>query len=68
MKLKSYILLTVTGALAAASASAQNLASGYFDDNYEYRYQLNPAMGNDDNGFVSMPGLGNLNVGTNGTV
>lgn len=59
-------------ALAAASTttgvSAQNLQSGYFDDNYLYRFQANPAFGNEGHGFVAMPGLGNLNLGTNGTV
>jgi len=47
--------------------TAQNLATGYFDDNYAYRFQLNPAFsGTGNHGFVSMPGLGNLNVGLNG--
>ncbi|MCM1452183.1 MAG: DUF5723 family protein [Clostridium sp.] len=58
-------------ALAAAlplAAGAQNLQSGYFDDNYLYRFQANPAFGNEGHGFVAMPGLGNLNLGTNGTL
>lgn len=54
-------------ATAAAGVSAQNLQSAYFDDNYLYRFQSNPAFGN-DGGFVAMPGLGNLNLGTNGTI
>lgn len=48
-------------------ATAQNTNSGYFLDNYIYRYQMNPAFGNSDN-FVSMPGLGNLNVAMQGNL
>ena len=66
--MKKYI---ITGALALAGlcvANAQtNTYSGYFLDNFLYRYQLNPALANDNN-FVSFPGLGNLSVGTQGTV
>lgn len=59
----------IASALACAPAiSAQNLLTGYFDDNYMYRFQSNPAFANEGNGFVSMPGLGNLNVATNGTI
>lgn len=50
----------------ATLASAQSTNSGYFLDNYTYRYQLNPAYGNSDS-FVSMPALGNLNVAMGGT-
>ena len=52
---------------AALCASAQNTNSGYFLDGYTYRYQMNPAIGN-DKGFVSMPGLGNLNVAVRGNL
>ncbi|MDE5694294.1 MAG: hypothetical protein K2I09_10335, partial [Duncaniella sp.] len=55
-------------AMLPVCASAQNLQSGYFDDNYLYRFQSNPAFGNEGHGFVAMPGLGNLNVGTSGTI
>lgn len=55
-------------ALLPASVAAQNLQSGYFDDNYLYRFQSNPAFGNEGHGFVAMPGLGNLNLTTNGTI
>ncbi|MDE6802569.1 MAG: hypothetical protein K2J06_07370 [Muribaculaceae bacterium] len=61
-------LISATLASIALGASAQNLQAGYFDDNYLYRYQANPAFGNDGNGFVAMPGLGNLNLTTNGTL
>lgn len=50
-----------------ASASAQYTNSGYFLENFTYGFQLNPAFGNDDN-FVSMPALGNLNLGMRGNL
>lgn len=60
--IKSIIAVAVWG-LASASA-AQNLNSGYFTDGYLYRHTLNPAFGNDQS-YVAMPALGNLNVGMN---
>ncbi len=70
--MKTFISKRIYGAalamlVAAAGASAQNLMSGYFDNNYLYRFQANPAMANERN-FVAMPGLGNLNLATNGTL
>lgn len=71
MKTTNMKKIILSGALAVAGiaiADAQtNTYSGYFLDNYLYRYQMNPALGNDNN-FVSMPGLGNLSIGTQGTV
>lgn len=67
MKFK-YILSGILGLASISVATAQtNTYSGYFLDNFLYRYQMNPAMGNDYD-FVSFPGLGNLSVGTQGTV
>ncbi|MDE5790458.1 MAG: hypothetical protein K2H96_04425 [Muribaculaceae bacterium] len=55
-------------AAAALPISAQKSTySGYFLDNYMYRFQMNPAFGNDQN-FVSMPGLGNINVSLSGNL
>lgn len=66
--IKKYI---ISGALVVSGFSlaiAQtNTYSGYFLDNFLYRYQMNPAMGNDKN-FVGFPGLGNISIGTQGTV
>ena len=64
-----YIRNIAFGGFLAATLSiqAQNTNSGYFLDGYTYRYQMNPAFANDKN-FVSMPGLGNLNVGVDGTL
>lgn len=52
---------------SAAIAGAQYTNSGYFLENYNYRYQLNPAYGNEHN-FVSIPAIGNLNLAMHGTV
>lgn len=64
---------TIKAALASAallttiSATAQQTYSGYFLDNYTYRFQMNPAFANEDN-FVSMPALGNLNLAMRGNL
>ena len=65
------IIKTMAVATAVASVSlwagAQNTNSGYFLDNYTYRYQLNPAFGNDSK-FVSIPALGGLNFAMRGNL
>ena len=63
---KFFTILAVIGG-TVSTLSAQNTYSGYFLDNYTYRFQMNPAFGNDDN-FVSMPGLGNVNVAIRGNL
>lgn len=50
-----------------AAAVAQNSFSGYFLDGYTYRFQMNPAFGNEKN-FVSMPLLGNMNISLNSDI
>ena len=54
--MKKIIRTLIFGGMVAAAmgATAQNTTSGYFLDNYNYRYHMNPAFGNDRN-FVSMP-------------
>lgn len=54
-------------ACAAAPASAQNTYSGFFLDNYDYRFEMNPAFGNEKS-FVSFPVMGNLNTAVRGTL
>lgn len=61
---KKYIALFLMAA-SVAGASAQESATGYFLENYNMRWQMNPAMGN-RLGYVGFPGLGNLNVGACG--
>lgn len=58
----AFLALTV-----AFGTMAQNTRSGYFVDDYTYRFQLNPAFGN-SKGFVSMPAIGNFNVGVHGNL
>lgn len=55
-------LMIVTSPIVAAQSR-----SAYFSDNYNYRFMMNPAMGN-EKGFVSLPGAGNLNIAANGNV
>ena len=65
--MKKYIL-GVVALMGVLAASAQtNTYSGYFLDNFLYRHQVNPAFGNTEN-FVGFPTLGNMSVGTQGTV
>lgn len=45
---------------------AQNTESAYFNDEYMYRFKMNPAIGN-SRGFVSFPALGNLDIAMSGT-
>lgn len=61
--------LAVSALVAAglAGAHAQDTYSGFFVDNYDYRFQMNPAFGNERN-FVSFPVLGNLNFAMRGNL
>ncbi len=67
--MKSLKKIVFTGAVVATTltVSAQNTYSGYFLDNYTYRYEMNPAFGN-DKGFVAMPVLGNMNIAMRGSL
>ncbi len=64
--IKKYIL-GVGLLLSATGVFAQSTYSGYFLENYDYRFQMNPAFGN-NNGFVSFPALGNLNIHVRGNL
>lgn len=70
MKLSNISILhcaaTAVIAMSALTSSAQNTESAYFNDEYLYRFQMNPAIGNNRN-FVAFPALGNLNVAMSGT-
>lgn len=66
--IKSALTATAIAITAALGASAQTPnRSGYFTDNYTYRYQLNPAFAN-EKGFFSLPAFGNFNLATQGNV
>lgn len=67
MKLR-HIFISVLALTGLCSAQAQfNTYSGYFLDNFLYRYQMNPAFGNENN-FIGLPGAGNISAGTQGTL
>lgn len=66
MNIKKGAIAMILGA-ASLSMAAQNTQSGYFVEDYTYRFQMNPAYGN-SRGFVAMPGLGNLNIGLAGNL
>lgn len=63
---KKFIALFIVAA-SAISIHAQEAATGYFMENYNMRWEMNPALGN-RNGYVGFPALGNLNVSTNGNL
>ncbi len=55
--------------LSPVAATAQNTYSGYFLDNYLYRFEMNPAMLEIDNkAFVGIPVISDLNVGMQGNL
>ena len=57
----AFLLSTINPALA------QQTRSGYFVEDYTYRFQMNPAMENSMN-FVGMPALANMNIAMNGNL
>src|SRR5574344_305623 len=61
-RINKYMIAVAMFAFSGA-ALAQGLNSGYFTNDFKYRHDLNPAFGNEQS-YVSMPGLGNLNVKT----
>ncbi|MCM1429564.1 MAG: DUF5723 family protein [Clostridium sp.] len=65
--LKRNILAGAILAVSCTATVAQNTYSGYFLDGYNYRFQMNPAFGN-DRGFVSFPVLGDLNLNLHGNL
>ncbi len=69
--MKKYInrLIAPTALLISTinPALAQQTLSGYFVEDYTYRFQMNPAMGNSMN-FVGMPALANMNIAMNGNL
>lgn len=67
MKLNKKLYIAAIALVSSVVSVAQNTQSGYFLDCYTYRYQMNPAMANDKN-FVSMPGLGNVNIDIKGNL
>lgn len=56
-------LLTVS-----ATVMGQDLKSGYYNENYLYRHELNPAFGNEKSYFAMPFFLGNMNISMGGNV
>lgn len=53
------------------SAFAQHTATGYFNQVYTYRNEMNPALAPEDSlskNYIAMPLLGNVNVGLQGNL
>lgn len=67
MNTKSIIISVVSAIIGISAATAQNTYSGYFIDNYAYRYQMNPAYANEEN-LVAFPVLGNVNLKMEGSL
>lgn len=67
MKRHIKILAGIAAMLTVGTATAQNTYTGYFLDNYTYRYEMNPAFANEDN-FVAFPVLGNINLAMRGNL
>ncbi len=65
MKRNNNKILVAAMLMMGGTAMAQTLNSAYFTDQYAFRHTMNPAFGNEQN-YVSVPGLGNINVSTHG--
>lgn len=67
--MKKNIKLALAGLalLSSGTMAAQHTYSGYFLDNYTYRYQMNPAFANESS-FFAMPVLGNVNIAMRGNL
>ena len=63
--IKSVIVVAALG--ITSTAMGQNLNSGYFNEGYLYRHELNPVYGNTQN-YVAFPGFSNVNIGVNSTL
>ena len=60
--IKAYILAAGLGAVCMVASAQETSRSAYFLDGYSFRHELNPAFSGERN-YISMPALGNLNIG-----
>lgn len=67
MKTFNKYILAAAFMVQAGAAMAQELNSAYFTEDFKYRHDMNPAMGNDQ-GYFAIPVLGNLNVQLQGSL
>lgn len=54
-------------AFVAMTAAAQDTRTGYFNDGYMYRHNMNPAISNRQS-YFAMPALGDINVSQRGNI
>lgn len=64
---KNIIALTLAAFTFSLNSFAQDLESGYFNDSYLYRHDMNPAIGN-EKGYIALPAIGGINVGWRGNL
>lgn len=60
-------IITALLLLAGIQGFAQDFSTGYFLKGYTYAYRLNPAL-RPARGFISLPGISNVNVNVGGNV
>lgn len=65
MKRFGKYILAASFAAVCGNVMAQTLNSAYFTDDFKYRHNLNPALGNEQN-YIAIPALGNINVKAQG--
>ena len=68
MKTNLRYFMGAMAVVCCGMASAQNLNSAYFLDGYTYGHRMNPAKDYDRKGYVSIPVLGNINMGMSGNL
>lgn len=62
------ILAAIVTLSFCGTLTAQNLNSAYFLEGYAYGHEMNPAKDYDRKGYVSMLGIGNVNIGLSGNL
>lgn len=61
----SKIIVAASMLAVCGGTMAQDLNSAYYTNDYKFRHEMNPAYDNEQN-YVSIPALGNINVGLHG--
>lgn len=69
MHMKTYkkYILAVALMAQAGTMMGQELNSAYFTEDFKYRHDMNPALGNDQ-GYAAIPILGNFNMKLQGSL
>ena len=61
MRLHIKTIAAICFAATAIQTSAQEVRTGYFNETYLYRHNLNPALDNEED-YLSVPVVGNINA------